>query len=83
MMGDRETAIRCYRDVLALQRGQPHSAAIGQTLINLGNVHADSGRPEQARAYYLEALDMLKPLDDHRALGVLYSNLAGASMRPL
>jgi tetratricopeptide (TPR) repeat protein len=33
-------------------------------------------RPEKARPYYLEALDLLRDLNDDRALGILYNNLA-------
>jgi tetratricopeptide (TPR) repeat protein len=43
--------------------------------VNLGNLHSGGLTPEKARPYYLEALDLLKPLDDHRALGILYHNL--------
>jgi tetratricopeptide (TPR) repeat protein len=80
MTGDYAEAERCYREVLAIQRkrqrDQQDLAAIGQTLVNLGNLQAEAGRPQQARPYYLEALDLLKPLQDSRSLGVLYSNLA-------
>ncbi len=41
-----------------------------------GNLHIGTGHPEQARPYYLEALDLLRTLNDHRALGILYNNLA-------
>lgn len=50
--------------------------AVAHTLVNLGNLHVGAGSPEKAQAYYLEALDILSPLADHRALGILYHNLA-------
>src|SRR5918998_1289936 len=43
---------------------------------SLGNLYIGADRPEKARPYYLEALDLLNPLNDHRALGILYHNLA-------
>jgi len=42
----------------------------------LGNVKSDAGEFEKARAYYLEAIDLLEPLNNQRALGIVYSNLA-------
>src|SRR5437879_11364418 len=47
----------------------------GTTLANLGNLRTDAGEWEQARAYYLEALDLLIRAGDDAALAVLYSNL--------
>jgi tetratricopeptide (TPR) repeat protein len=52
----------------------PH--AIAHTLVNLGNLHIGTGHPAKARPYYMEALDMLRTLNDHRALGILHNNLA-------
>ena len=62
--------------MLAIQRSEQDPHAIAHTLVNLGNLYIGAGRPEKARPYYLEALDLLKPLNDHRALGILYHNLA-------
>jgi tetratricopeptide (TPR) repeat protein len=59
-----------------MQRSLQEGNVIGETLVNLGNIQADTGQPEKGRAFYLEAIDYLTPLDNDRALGVLYSNLA-------
>jgi tetratricopeptide (TPR) repeat protein len=61
--------------VLTIQRTERNQHAIAHTLVNLGNLHVGAGTPEKARPYYLEALDLLTPLNDHRALGILYHNL--------
>ena len=50
MMGDLLEAERCYREVLEIQRRQHDKAAIGQTLVNLGNLQAEAGSPERAQA---------------------------------
>ena len=76
LAGDFETAEQCYREVLAIQRTERDQHAVAHTLVNLGNLHVGAGRPEKARPYYLEALDLLTPLNDHRALGILHHNLA-------
>lgn len=70
LSGDLEQAEACYREVLTIQRTEQNPQAIAHTLVNLGNLHIGAGRP-----YYLEALDLLKPLNDDRALGILYHNL--------
>ena len=75
LSGDLEQAETCYREVLTIQRTEQNPQAIAHTLVNLGNLHIGAGRPEKARPYYLEALDLLTPLNDDRALGILYHNL--------
>jgi tetratricopeptide (TPR) repeat protein len=62
--------------VLALQRTEHNPHAVAHTLVNLGNLHIGADRPEKARPYYLEALDLLRELKDDRGLGILYNNLA-------
>ena len=62
--------------MLDIQRTQHNTHAIAHTLVNLGNLHIGTGHPEQARPYYLEALDLFRTLNDHRALSILYNNLA-------
>ncbi|MGB4888810.1 MAG: tetratricopeptide repeat protein, partial [Nitrospira sp.] len=76
LAGELEKADACYKEVLAIQRSEQDPHAIAHTLVNLGNLYIGADRPEKARPYYLEALDLLKPLNDHRALGILYHNLA-------
>src|SRR5207244_13443341 len=76
MLGDYQEAEQCYREIVVIHRRQQDKTAIGQTLVNLGNLQAEAGRPDRAKAYYLEALDILEPLQDRRALGILYSTLA-------
>jgi tetratricopeptide (TPR) repeat protein len=49
---------------------------VAHTLVNLGNLHIASDHPEKARPYYLEAMDLLRQLQDNRGLGILYNNLA-------
>jgi tetratricopeptide (TPR) repeat protein len=44
--------------------------------VNLGNLHIASDCSKKARPYYLEALDLLRELQDARGLGILYTNLA-------
>ena len=66
----------CYHEVLSLQRRAHNPSTVGETLVNLGNLKADAGKFETARAYYLEAIDVLQPIEHHRALGLLYNNLA-------
>jgi tetratricopeptide (TPR) repeat protein len=62
--------------VLTIQRTERSQHAIAHTLVNLGNLHIGADHPEKARPYYLEALDLLRDLNDDRALGILYNNLA-------
>lgn len=76
LMHDFETAERCYREVLAIQGTEGNRHAIAHTLVNLGNLHIGADRPDKARPYYLEALDLLRELKDDRALGILHNNLA-------
>ncbi len=75
LSGDLDRAEACYRKVLAIQRTERNQQAIAHTLVHLGNLHIGAGHPEKARPYYLEALDLLKPLNDDRALGILYHNI--------
>src|SRR5262245_50637331 len=67
-----DTAERCYREVLEIQRTAQNPHAIAHTLVNLGNLHIGTGHPSKPRPYYMEALDLLHTLNDHRALGILY-----------
>ena len=76
LLEDYSSAEAHYREVLEIQRIHQSGNEVGATLVNLGNLKADAGHPEQAIAYYLEAIDVLVPLDNHHALGILYSNLA-------
>src|SRR5690242_11269810 len=76
LLEDFDAAERCYREVLDLQRTEHNPHAVAHTLVNLGNLHIGTGHPAKARPYYLEALDLLRSLNDHRALGILYNNLA-------
>jgi tetratricopeptide (TPR) repeat protein len=62
--------------VLNIQRIEQNQHAVAHTLVNLGNLHIGADRPEKARPYYLEALDLLRDLKDDRALGILHNNLA-------
>ena len=48
---------------------------IGTTLGNLGNLRADAGEWDRARAYYLEALDLMTKTHDEAGKAVLYSDL--------
>ncbi len=48
---------------------------IGTTLANLGNLRADAGEWDRARAYYLEALDLMTKTHDEAAKAVLFSDL--------
>lgn len=76
LMNDFLLAEQCYREVLQIQRIECNLTAIAHTLVNLGNLHIATVHPEKARPYYLEALDLLHQLQDHRGLGILYTNLA-------
>ena len=62
--------------MLDIQRTEQNPHAIAHTLVNLGNLHIGTGHPAKARPYYMEAMDLLRALNDHRALGILYNNLA-------
>jgi tetratricopeptide (TPR) repeat protein len=61
--------------VLALQQEAPDAGFAGQALVNLGNLVRESGERDRARAYYLEALDLLTPIGDAKSLGVLHCNI--------
>jgi tetratricopeptide (TPR) repeat protein len=76
LMRDFEHAEHCYREVLAIQRMEGNRHTIAHTLVNLGNLHIGTDHPAKARPYYLEALDLLHALNDHRALGILHNNFA-------
>ena len=73
---EQKLAENLYRELLAVQRQHQSRTAIGETLVNLGNLQSDAGEPEKSKAYYLEAIDLLNSETDTRALGILYSNLA-------
>lgn len=75
-LGEYAEAEAHYHEVLTLQRHEHNPSIVGETLVNLGNLKADAGEFETAKAYYLEAIDVLHPLERHRALGILYNNLA-------
>jgi tetratricopeptide (TPR) repeat protein len=45
------------------------------TLANLGNLRADAGEWDRARAYYLEAFDLMMKTHDEPAQAVLFSDL--------
>lgn len=75
-MNDFAQAEACYREVLQIQRTERNLTAVAHTLVNLGNLHIASEHPEKARPYYLEALDLLRQLEDNRGLGILHTNLA-------
>jgi len=76
LIEDFDAAERCYREVLDLQRTVQNPHAIAHTLVNLGNLHIGTGHSAKAHPYYMEALDLLRALKDHRALGILYNNIA-------
>ena len=76
LMNDVPRAEQCYREVLQIQRTERNLTAVAHTLVNLGNLHIASDHPEKARPYYLEAMDLLRQLQDNRGLGILYNNLA-------
>ena len=75
-MNDFSRAEQCYREVLQIQQTERNLTAVAHTLVNLGNLHIASDHPEKARPYYLEAMDLLRQLQDNRGLGILYNNLA-------
>src|SRR4026207_65114 len=64
---DFDAAERCYREVLDIQRTEQNPHAIAPPLVNLGNLHIGTGHPAKARPYYMEAMDLLRALNDPRA----------------
>lgn len=69
-------AEQCYREVLQIQPTEHNLTAVAHTFVNLGNLHIASDHPEKARPFYLEAMDLLRQLQDNHSLGILYNNLA-------
>jgi tetratricopeptide (TPR) repeat protein len=62
--------------VLGIHRKLGNRQVIGITLVNMGSLHADRHESERAKAYYLEAVDLLDPSGDVQGLAMLYGNLA-------
>jgi tetratricopeptide (TPR) repeat protein len=60
---------------LELQKFFGDEKGIGTTLANLGNLRSDAGEWDRARAYYLEALDLMIKTHDESAQAVLFSDL--------
>jgi len=58
-----------------LQKILGDEKGIGTTLGNLGNLRADAGEWDRARAYYLEALDLMTKTHDEAGKAVLFSDL--------
>jgi tetratricopeptide (TPR) repeat protein len=54
-LGEREKAVRCYRQVLASDRGEDWYFAPNAAL-HLGMIHEAAGDPEKALASYRECL---------------------------
>jgi tetratricopeptide (TPR) repeat protein len=61
--------------VLELQKILGDEKGIGTTLGNLGNLRADAGEWDRAKAYYLEALDLMCKTHDEAGKAVLFSDL--------
>jgi tetratricopeptide (TPR) repeat protein len=61
--------------VLELQKILGDEKGIGTTLGNLGNLRADAGEWDRAKAYYLEALDLMCKTQDDAGKAVLFSDL--------
>ncbi len=74
-MGKLEEATQCYQEVLNIYKKLKDDWGIGRTLVNMGNLHTDSGKKERGEAYYLEGKDILEHLGDSQALSTLYQNL--------
>ena len=72
--GNRQHAAECYREVLALLKLCPDNRIAGETLVNLGNTFRENNDIERARAYYLEAADLLEEGMDDVSRGILFSN---------
>ena len=60
---------------MELQKIFGDEKGIGTTLANLGNLRADAGEWDRAKAYYLEALDLMIKTHDEAAKAVLFSDL--------
>ncbi len=60
---------------MELQKVLGDEKGIGTTLANLGNLRADAGEWDRARAYYLEALDIMTRVHDELGKAVLFSDL--------
>ncbi len=84
---DIAEAERCYREALALHRASAgagseagtealRDAGIGRALGNLGALAHDTGRWDEARALYAEALEHLARADDLALQGRFLANLA-------
>ena len=61
--------------MLELQKILGDEKGIGTTLGNLGNLRADVGEWDRAKAYYLEALDLMCKTHDDAGKAVLFSDL--------
>jgi len=75
-LGEKEKARALYQEILEIQKISPDTQIVGQTLVNLGNLCREMGDLPRANAYYLEAKNLFEKAQDHRSLGILYSNCA-------
>src|SRR6187551_2666700 len=73
--GHYTDAYACYAKALECDRLTGDHRALSATLANLGNLRADAGEWERARAYYLEALDIMTREHDELGKAVLFSDL--------
>ena len=79
VLNDMALAYRDLGDLPAarttLERALELDPRSAHTLANLGNLRADAGEWDRARAYYLEALDLMTKTHDEAAKAVLFSDL--------
>jgi tetratricopeptide (TPR) repeat protein len=75
LLGRRDDALQCYREVLYLQRRMDDRHAAGKTLANMGTISMEMEQHDRAEAYYLEALDLLNEIKDTQSIGILHGNL--------
>ena len=73
--GDVEAALKSYGRALDLHRKDKDHRGIGRALGNIGALHHDSGRWDEARKHYAEALAELAMTDDLGLRGRFLANL--------
>jgi tetratricopeptide (TPR) repeat protein len=74
--GDFETAAATLGEVLAVVRDSRDVIGEGYALVSLGEVNAAAGRPEQARAFFQQALTLRERIMDHSGAAAVRLELA-------
>ncbi|MGE0130289.1 MAG: CHAT domain-containing protein [Blastocatellales bacterium] len=73
---EMELSLESYQSALAVSRELNDPLGIAQALTTIGQIHADQGRVEQARAAYEEAIPFWRAANDRRGESITLRSVA-------